>query len=140
MYTFKQFFEQEETIASRDVNPTAVALLKNLEGKYLILQRGPTAPWMPNKWGLPGGKVEDGETPKNAAFRETQEETNTSPNNLTLGEKINYPDNTLYFFTGTISEEPKLNYEHSRYAFIEKTDLNKYDFIPELATTLKKYM
>jgi 8-oxo-dGTP pyrophosphatase MutT (NUDIX family) len=40
----------------------------------LILQRGPTAPWMPLAWNLPGGGVDAGETTEEAAVREAYEE------------------------------------------------------------------
>ena len=39
-------------------------------GRILLLRRGLTAPWAPGKWGLPGGYVEPGETPAQAAVRE----------------------------------------------------------------------
>lgn len=42
--------------------------------QVLLVRRGPTAPWAPNLWGLPGGHVEPGETPAAAIVRELAEE------------------------------------------------------------------
>lgn len=44
-------------------------------GKALVLQRGPTAPWMPLAWNLPGGGVDAGELTEDAAIREAVEES-----------------------------------------------------------------
>jgi mutator protein MutT len=41
----------------------------------LILKRRPDDPLYPGLWGLPSGKVEPGETPNEAMFRELLEET-----------------------------------------------------------------
>ena len=51
----------------------AVVIIRN--NKALILQRGYTAPWMPGKWNLPGGGIDENETPEIAAKREALEET-----------------------------------------------------------------
>ena len=40
--------------------------------KALLLKRGNTAPWMPNKWNLPGGMIDPGETAIQAATREAK--------------------------------------------------------------------
>lgn len=42
--------------------------------RVLLVKRGPTAPWAPNLWGLPGGYIEAGETPADAVVRELSEE------------------------------------------------------------------
>ncbi|CAM5998809.1 unnamed protein product [Sphagnum balticum] len=48
-------------------------LIVTKDKKVLFLKRGPDGDH-PNEWGLPGGKIEDGETPVEAAIRETHEE------------------------------------------------------------------
>ena len=53
--------------------PIAIAVVEQ-EGRFLIGQRGPTVRW-PGLWEFPGGKVEPGETPEQAAVRECREET-----------------------------------------------------------------
>ena len=44
------------------------------DGAVLLLRRGDGGTY-PDTWGLPAGKIEDGETPEQAARRETLEET-----------------------------------------------------------------
>ena len=50
-----------------------VAALIVQDGKFLICQRTKHQP-MPLKWEFPGGKVEDGEQPRDALRRELEEE------------------------------------------------------------------
>ncbi len=45
------------------------------EGRVLILLRPKNMKWAPGKWALPGGHIEEGETPMMAAVREVREET-----------------------------------------------------------------
>jgi 8-oxo-dGTP diphosphatase len=47
-------------------------LLRN--GRGLLVHRAPTRRWYPDCWDLPGGHVEDGETPAAALRRELREE------------------------------------------------------------------
>ena len=52
----------------------AAALIFNTEGKMLLLRRSPYLVRWPGTWGLAGGSVEPGETPRQALRRELQEE------------------------------------------------------------------
>lgn len=49
-------------------------VVEDARGRVLLLLRGPTAPWMPGRWNLPGGKIEPGESLAEAAMREAREE------------------------------------------------------------------
>ena len=59
-------------MASYDV---ALVLLVDGSGAVLMQHRDEHAPVSPNQWSLPGGHLEPGETPEQAAHRELLEET-----------------------------------------------------------------
>ncbi|GAB3859764.1 NUDIX domain-containing protein [Dactylosporangium cerinum] len=53
----------------------AVVFLVDPQGRVLMQHRDSHAKVSPNQWAMPGGKIEEGETPEEAARREVQEET-----------------------------------------------------------------
>lgn len=53
----------------------AVVMLVDEARRLLLQLRDAQAPTSPGKWGLPGGGIEAGETPEEAAHRELLEET-----------------------------------------------------------------
>ncbi|MFY1615859.1 NUDIX hydrolase [Micromonospora sp. WMMD736] len=65
-------------VATYDV---ALVLLVDPSGAVLMQHRDEHAPVSPNQWSLPGGHLEPGESPEQAAHRELLEETG-----LTAGE------------------------------------------------------
>ncbi|MET8529935.1 NUDIX domain-containing protein [Micromonospora sp. NPDC005172] len=65
-------------VATYDV---ALVLLVDPSGAVLLQHRDEHAPVSPNQWSLPGGHLEPGESPEQAARRELLEETG-----LTVGE------------------------------------------------------
>lgn len=52
----------------------AAALIFNAAGEMLLLKRAPYLTRWPGRWGIAGGGVEAGETPRQALRRELQEE------------------------------------------------------------------
>ena len=93
------------------------------EPEVLILQRSLKSKTGPGQWQLPGGKSEEGETPKETAIREVREETG-----LDLSE---YEDEItqIHVFTSALNEDPADPYNIT--LFIYKTN-EKYK--PKLDT------
>ena len=52
----------------------ALNLVLDKKRRLLMLRRSPEAKLSPNQWGLPAGKIELGESPREAAEREITEE------------------------------------------------------------------
>jgi len=104
------------------------------ENKILILKIGSTAPWMPNKWSIVGGVIEDNETPKNAILREGFEEIGLIPKNVSFKYKKETDDcGTIFYYSGILeNNDVKLDYENSEFKFITKDEVDNYDFVPHV--------
>ena len=93
-------------------------------GRYLYLLRNDTK--HPGAWGLPGGKIETGETLLGGMERECIEELGFFPTYLRLIplEKFTSADSAFEYHTWVcvVASEftPRLNYEHLGYAWIDK--------------------
>jgi len=72
--------------------------------RLLLLQRDKNDDFMPARLALPGGKIEEGEVPLNAAIRETFEETNVvfDEQNLKFVKTVDNGDTTKTFYYYTI--------------------------------------
>ena len=92
-------------------------------GRYLYLLRND--PKHPGAWGLPGGKVEDGETLLGGMERECIEELGSFPTykKLIPLEKFTGSDGVFEYHTWVciVDHEfvPVLNHEHIGYAWVE---------------------
>ena len=91
--------------------------------RYLYLMRND--PKHPGSWGLPGGRVESGETLLDAMNRECREELGFVPEYFRMIplEKFTTADSGFEyhtFFCVVDSEfQPRLNHEHTGYAWID---------------------
>ena len=114
------------------MNPfTVVAAIIKKDNLYLIVQRNKHK-YLGLKWEFPGGKVEFGETFKEALLREIEEELSIVINVYEKIAEEKYKDNKIdiilhYFLCSHKSGTIKLN-EHEDFAWIEKKDFAKYDF------------
>lgn len=108
--------------------------------RYLYLLRNDIK--YPERWGLPGGKVEDNESLLDSINRECTEEMGAMPAYIKLIpiEKFTSPNNTFHYHTFFCLLEneftPLLNHEHSGYAWINKGIIPK-PLHPGLWATLK---
>lgn len=83
---------------STQLTPVASVLLFRPDGRVLLLQRAHHKPFG-NKWGLPCGKLNDGETPLDGAIRELREETGIHllPDDLTAHTAVCVGSADAYF-------------------------------------------
>jgi 8-oxo-dGTP pyrophosphatase MutT (NUDIX family) len=108
---------------SSAVNAVGVWFYAVATGKYLYLMR--KDPKHPDTWGLPGGRIEAGETLIQTIERECQEELGSMPEYLRLIplEKFTTADHVFAYHTFfcIVKEEfvPVLNHEHQGYAWIQ---------------------
>ena len=101
------------------------------EGKVLILLRPKTVRWGPGKWALPGGHIEEGETPMMAACREVREETTLLIPNP---KQFHVSDNgeVVYFVCDRFEGDVEIDFEHDDFAWVYPTDLTNYDRVATL--------
>lgn len=121
------------------VKVVSKALIKNKNGKYLLLYRGDTHPNFPGHFDLPGGEVESEETSKMATAREVQEETGICiyPNilkKLFVKQHKNTRHVLFEIIIDKVDISVKLSWEHKKYRWITLSELLDTN-IPEGADT-----
>jgi 8-oxo-dGTP pyrophosphatase MutT (NUDIX family) len=111
------------------------------DNKLLLLQRGSTAPWMPEKFCLPGGKLEANESLIDAAVRELYEETNIKVSHSELSPLIvtykSGNNKTVFVCNTPVLYYVTLNWEHVSYRWATTQDASTMKLVPGLWTTIK---
>jgi mutator protein MutT len=119
----------------------ADAIIKNDKNQILLLKRSLINEFCPNEYCLPGGHVELGEDPMDAAMRETEEETGLEIDGaLLIAEKETGEASIKYYYC-----QPKNNgnhivinaEEHSNFIWIDVVDLHKIKLMLDLKDTLE---
>lgn len=108
----------------------AVVVILNDKDEILLLKRPPTVKWSPDKWALPGGKLEAGETSLAAATRETKEETTLAVAGLKKVQAVlDKPVDSYY--TRHYSGSVQLDHEHTDWAWVDMKEIKNYDLAPD---------
>ena len=104
------------------------------ENKFLIAQRKAKDSLFGGLWEFPGGKIEDGETPKECMARELKEELEieVEVGRLIISNKHRYPNGIyelLVYKVEHISGNFVLN-DHDEIKWITIAEISKFDFPP----------
>ncbi len=88
---------------------TAAGIVYLTGGRVLLMMRSAQSKSNPSTWGFPAGGIEEGETPAQAAVRESVEETNHVPTAINL---LADTDGFALFLCADDAFAPVLNEEH----------------------------
>jgi 8-oxo-dGTP diphosphatase len=131
-----------------DLKKNAVAIIVDKDRKILLLKRADIKEtWMPSKWALVGGGIEEGENPKEAVEREIKEETKLVVDKTIEMFRIQrHSDSIEFVFVCEYVGEPTdvvLNGENTAYGWYEIDEINYLDIVPHLVEYItlafKKY-
>lgn len=114
-------------------------------GRVLVMQRGEDEIAFPGKWGFPGGKVEQGETPLEALKREVIEEVGIEASDFKLLTDFTFirPDghNVVGFaFTTNVDDDKVvLHSDFQNHKWVTLDEMKQLDVsVPELIHEAEK--
>jgi ADP-ribose pyrophosphatase YjhB (NUDIX family) len=123
----------------------ADAIIRNSEGRILMLRRSKADNFMPGQWSLPGGKMEENEEPIESAMRELTEETNLEAEGGDLILIKDQPNAMIFYYDlGYVADPNALlildGHEHDAYAWVNENELMTLDCIFDLKDTIIKHV
>lgn len=127
-------------VAAMPHSPTEIAIaVVEHQGKFLIGQREADKS-LAGLWEFPGGKIEEGETPQQAAVRECREETGLA---IDVGEAYDVLTHEyehgalrLHFLRCTLAADASTPGE--RFRWVEADQLSNYEFPEANASLLRQ--
>ncbi|MBF0122507.1 MAG: NUDIX domain-containing protein [Candidatus Omnitrophica bacterium] len=118
-------------------------IIRNDEGRYLLMKRSRNSLSWPGYWEFPGGKVNPGEAHEAAFIREMMEETGFSVRPAKLFAEFEWErahDIVLYriFIAGNISGEFKISEEHDDFGWFLSEEMKELNVSSPLLQIIKK--
>ncbi len=111
----------------------AAAVIIRKDGKVLALRRSKDASSFQGFWNFPGGGIEKGETPEEAAAREVKEESglDVNPDKLKSLGDYEFPYLHIYYFEAkSFSGEVEINHESTEFKWIKPKEMLEMIFLP----------
>lgn len=110
----------------------AVAALMVEDGRVLMVRRGPTRDWAPDRWDLPGGHIEQDETEHEALVREAREELGITlvADSASLLGRLTGPNYDVAYYAARLWSGCPRNaapLEHSELAWVAEDELGGLD-------------
>ena len=134
------------TSEPQDFSPkfTTVACFLQQNDKFLLLKRHKNKP-QGHEWGLPAGKIHDGELPEETCVREIEEETGIRVKDLELVGKFyqKYPnyDFVLYVFKTALDHKPSVilnEQEHKDFKWVNPQESRTLPLMLDLNEVISK--
>ena len=120
--------KQKESLIKDIKMKASVAIIINKKDEVLILKRMSPQKDYPSVWGFPGGAVHSNEKPKQAAIRETKEETSLDISGL---KYVCRKDQWISIYTSRNYEgEVCLDFEHTDFVWVSLDKVEDYETIP----------
>lgn len=134
--------EQEKELKSKKQD-YADAIVLNENNEVLLLKRSSTDTFYPDCWCLPGGKIENNESPSEAVVRELEEETNLKATSTSPSMEKSIDRGTIHYFIcyvpDTLDSSIILdNAEHVGYCFASREKLSELNLLLDLEDVLKE--
>lgn len=109
------------------------AIIKNKEGKYLVLYKSETEEINPNEIDIPGGRMKFGENPEESLKREVEEEIGIMIEIIKPSRVWGLIKGDLHlvgitFLAKYISGEFRLSGEHTKYGWADKEEILMGDY------------
>lgn len=120
----------------KPLSQSVKVIVFHMDGRCLVLKRSMASKGNPGKWDFPGGKIDPGEVPEEAAKREAREETGLQiETGRVLGSaESESPANRIAYVIlegHALSREVRLSDEHESYAWVEPGQLSEIDLVPQ---------
>ena len=120
-----------------------VAAMVERDGRYLITQRRPTAV-LPLLWEFPGGRVETGESDRDALTRELQERLGAAARVGQLISFVSHPYEhytvELYLYECKLETDTLQALAVNDFRWVLSTEFDSYDFTPADEASMAKLL
>lgn len=132
----------DSEIETEGLDRNAVAVIIDSDKRVLLLKRSNYEDqWQPNKWSLPGGKIEEGETPVDGLKREVEEEVGIKIEKFSEKIVIQRSSNSVeHIFTVKYDGKPEdidIDFENNGFGWFTYPEMRYLNTVPNLTDYIR---